>query len=161
MRNFFVQYFSSTNQGGLVLSGKFSNFLTRARVKSIYIAWCFFCGISFFSVGLTGFFSSFLCFMFSRYFFIYLRYRSVGRGNGAPGFMSYWTILYGCLFQLFSIFDFQQDAIYLLMKLDFAIIMISAAYYKQRNGYLSGRGCGLGHLKNSNTSQRMEFCISF
>lgn len=144
MRNFFVLYFSNSSQGGLVLSGVFSRFLTNFRVKFVYFAWVFLCSVSLLSVGLLGFFSSFVCLLFSRYFFIYLRYRSVGRGNGAPGFMSYWTIFYGCLFQFFSIYAFNESIISTLMKFDFAVIMLSAAYYKQKNGYLSGHGIEYG-----------------
>jgi hypothetical protein len=144
MRNFFVQYFSNSNHGGLVLSGTFSRALTSSRVKFVYYVWVVLCSVSLFSVGLIGFSSSFICLLLSRYFFVYLRYRSVGRGNGAPGFMSYWTILYGCLFQFFSIYNFNESTVYTLMKFDFAIVMLSAAYYKQKNGYLSGRGIEFG-----------------
>lgn len=147
MRNYFIPYFSKQEDGGLVIGGRFSHFLSKEKVRVIYLFWGIACFLSLILTNKVAWVSSFICLIFSRYFFIYLRYKSVGRGNGAPGYMSYWTISYGFLFGLFQGAETGLALVYTLMKLDFALIMLSAAYYKYRTGYTRGRGIEFG-LRN-------------
>ena len=144
---FFVKYFSHVDHGGLVIQGFLTQSLTKKRVSFIFAIWNIALIFIFFSSGAAVIISSLLCFFFSRYFFIYLRYKSIGRGNGAPGFMSYWTMTYAIAFQFLEINNINNGSVVLLMKWDFAIIMLSACIYKYKTGYLKGRGIEYG-LKN-------------
>ena len=147
MRSYFVRYFSREEDGGLVMGGRFSHFLTNRNVKIIYFLWGAGCLLTLIFTNIVASISSFICLVLSRYFFIYLRYKAVGRGNGAPGYMSYWTILYGFLFHAFHNVEAGITLVYTLMNIDFALIMLSAAYYKYRTGYTRGRGIEFG-LRN-------------
>lgn len=80
-----------------------------------------------------------------RYFFVQLRWRSVLRGMGAPGFMAYWTG--------FAVFLLEYTAAYapelrglalLVMQLDLALVMLSAGVYKFTAGYPRNHGMELG-----------------
>ncbi len=144
---FFVKYFSHVDHGGLVMQGFLTQHLTKHRVSFIFASWNIALIFNIFFSGATVIISNLICFFFSRYFFIYLRYRSIGRGNGAPGFMSYWTLTYAVIFQFLETNDIDNGSVVLLMKWDFAIIMLSAAVYKYKTGYLKGRGIEYG-LKN-------------
>jgi len=147
LRKFFITYFSNSFSSGLVLDGVFSKYLSRKNTKYIYICWIASNILALFGSQYLSLISAITIFIFSRYFFIYLRYKSIGRGNGAPGFMSYWTIKYSLYFQIFTFLEIDFDLIFLVMKIDFAMIMLSAGYYKQRTGYLRGRGIEYG-LRN-------------
>ena len=143
----FDRYFSHLNYGGLVFQGFLSNFLSKGRVRIIYVTWVVCLILSFSYSGGIAFTCSLICLALSRYFFITLRYNCVGRGNGAPGFMSYWSMLYATIFQFLEFKSVSAGALILLLNADFGIIMLSASYYKYKNGYLHGRGIEFG-LKN-------------
>lgn len=81
------------------------------------------------------------------YFFIRLRWRSLARGMGAPGFMFFW--LAACVFLLELTTRYANSArpwIILMFQIDFAIIMLSAGIYKVTSGYLQNNGMELGML---------------
>lgn len=81
----------------------------------------------------------------AHHFFVRLRWRSVLRGMGAPGFMSFWlgtavlvlelTTRYASGARTFALFAIQVD---------FALIFLSAGIYKLLGGYRKGDGVDLG-----------------
>jgi hypothetical protein len=79
------------------------------------------------------------------YFFIWMRWRGVLRGMGAPGFMSYWLAVAVFLLELTS-----QNApgirsfALLVVQFDFAFIMLSAGIYKWTAGYARNNGMEFG-----------------
>lgn len=82
---------------------------------------------------------------FCYYFFIWMRWRSVLRGMGAPGFMCYWVG--AAIFLL----EFTRDHApqwrsfaLLVLQIDFALIMLSAGIYKLTAGYARNDGMELG-----------------
>lgn len=131
-----------------MLSGFASRFLTKIRVRVIYFSWLF---LTFFAWvpcsyidELLRLCSMFICVLFCRYFFVYLRYKSIGRGNGAPGFMVYWLSLYGFLFYICNYLGLDDAFLSLIFLVDFSLIMISAGVYKVLNGYSNGSGIEYG-----------------
>jgi hypothetical protein len=74
-----------------------------------------------------------------------MRWRSVLRGMGAPGFITFW--LGGAVFLLELTRRFAPDAhdvALWALQVDFALIMISAGLYKLVAGYRAGDGMNLG-----------------
>lgn len=80
-----------------------------------------------------------------RHFFIALRWRSVSRGMGAPGFMTYW--LGGAVF-LLELTRAHAPNLHSLalvvLQADFAFIIISSGLYKLFAGYRRDEGVDLG-----------------
>ena len=80
-----------------------------------------------------------------RYFFVYMRWKGVLRGMGAPGFMTYWLSLAVFMLELTAHYapDVQALALFVL-QVDFAFIMLSAGIYKLNAGYPHNEGMELG-----------------
>lgn len=80
-----------------------------------------------------------------RYFFIHMRWKSVLRGMGAPGFIAYWTGLAVFLLEYTTRFapDLRSLAL-LVVQVDLALIMLSAGIYKFTAGYPKNHGMELG-----------------
>jgi hypothetical protein len=80
-----------------------------------------------------------------RYFFVRMRWKSVARGMGAPGFMTYWL---GAALLLLPLTRSGPPALYslalLALQVDFAFIMLSAGLYKVLAGYLRNHGMEFG-----------------
>src|SRR4029077_3619139 len=83
--------------------------------------------------------------LFSYYLFIRLRWRSVLRGMGAPGFISFWlgAAVFLLTFTRAHAPNVQPLAL-LMLQIDFALIMISAGVYKMTAGYRAGAGMEFG-----------------
>lgn len=80
-----------------------------------------------------------------RYFFVWMRWRGVGRGMGAPGFMTYW--LAAAVFLLEVARRAAPELLpltVLTLQVDFAFIMLSAGIYKLSAGYARNHGMELG-----------------
>ncbi len=79
------------------------------------------------------------------YFFIWMRWRGVLRGMGAPGFMAYWL---GAAVFLLSVTTRSaislRPLVLFALQVDLSCIFLSAAIYKVRSGYLRGDGMELG-----------------
>jgi hypothetical protein len=79
------------------------------------------------------------------YFFVQLRWRSVLRGMGAPGFIMFWLGAAVFLLELTSRHAPAARPIALwTLQIDFAAIMISAGIYKLVAGYRHSHGMELG-----------------
>lgn len=136
---------SSTSHNGWIENGAFANRLDKRTVDFLY----FFClSATTLTFLIENYFVEvilqFFILVFFRYFFVYLRYRSVGRGGGAPAFMSYWIAFYNFLLQLTINLPSLSNATLALASFDIALIMASAGIYKYRSGYLKGRGIEYG-----------------
>jgi hypothetical protein len=95
------------------------------------------------AVGWHPWVAATLLLVFSRHYYIGLRWRSLLRGAGAVGFMPYWTALY--IFLLESVAMFYQHAalelaLFRVLRIDFAVIFLCAGTYKALTGYLKGEG---------------------
>jgi len=91
--------------------------------------------------------AAFICLVLSRFCFISLRWRSISRGMGAPGFMLYW--LAGLVFFLeytrfYDPSGYLRSVAILAFKIDFAVIMLCAGQYKLFSGYPQNNGMERG-----------------
>jgi len=136
---------TSSDNGGWLTTGIFVKYLNRKSVNFIYLFWIFSSIISAVTPSrILATVCQFITFALCRYFFVFLRYRSIGRGGGAPAFMVYWLSLYCLLFQLSAFLHTDASLVYALACLDMSLIMTSAGFYKLRSGYLKGRGIEFG-----------------
>lgn len=86
-------------------------------------------------------------FVLARFFFIQLRWRSVSRGMGAPGFMLYWLTGLVLLLEYTARFDPEgtvREVGILAFKIDVAVIMLCAGQYKLFAGYPQNNGMERG-----------------
>ena len=99
--------------------------------------------------GLIKILSLILLWCFFRKYFVQNRWKSVRRGCGAPGLMSYWTCSYLLLIEVFRLIDgtgvLVNQGIF-AMRFDFALIMICAGTYKASVGFLSHEGMEFGRV---------------
>src|SRR5260221_13849887 len=80
-----------------------------------------------------------------RYFFVYMRWKGVARGMGAPGFMSYWMGFVVLLLEYSQHYAPElRSLVILVIQVDLALIMLSAGFYKLRGGYAQGMGMETG-----------------
>lgn len=89
----------------------------------------------------ASFFNLCIC----RYFFVQTRWKSILRGLGAPGFMTYWLgaavfLLEGTLHGMPQL----RSLGLLVLQIDFAFIMLSSGIYKLTAGYARGHGMEYG-----------------
>ena len=88
-----------------------------------------------------------ICLVWSRLFFIALRWKSLSRGMGAPGFMLYWLSALIFFLEWTRFYDpngtLRPMAI-LVFKVDFAVIMLCAGQYKVFSGYPQNNGMERG-----------------
>lgn len=88
-----------------------------------------------------------VCLMWSRFFFISMRWKSLSRGMGAPGFMLYWLSGLTFLLEYTRYYDstgWLRPLAILAFKLDFAVIMLCAGQYKMFAGYPQNNGMERG-----------------
>lgn len=83
--------------------------------------------------------------LLARYFFVYMRWKGVARGMGAPGFMSYWMGMGIFILEYTRTYaqDYHRLAL-LAVQVDYAFIMFSAGFYKLNAGYAHKNGMELG-----------------
>lgn len=97
------------------------------------------------TVGWWTFWAALTNLILCRYFFVRMRWKSVARGMGAPGFMTYWS---GAALFLLVVTRNGPPSLHqlalLVLQVDFAFIMLSAGLYKVLAGYLSNHGMEFG-----------------
>ena len=91
-----------------------------------------------------------VCLLWSRLSFLSLRWRSLSRGMGAPGFMLYWLSALVFFLEYTKFYDSTgqlRQVVILVFKVDFACIMLCAGQYKFFSGYPQNNGMerGLTH----------------
>jgi hypothetical protein len=80
-----------------------------------------------------------------RYFFVYMRWKGVLRGMGAPGFYAYWLGLAVALLEFTLWYAPRLRPLALLVvQVDVAFIILSAGVYKLTAGYPQNEGMELG-----------------
>lgn len=105
--------------------------------------------------------ASFINLLLCHYFFIQMRWKSLSRGVGAPGHLTYWLALAVFLLEYASHDAPHLRALVLLtLQLDFALILLSAGFYKLRAGYAENYGMEFG-LVNPAWGHRWEFYKEF
>lgn len=97
------------------------------------------------TVGWWTFWAALTNLMLCRYFFVRMRWKSVARGLGAPGFMTYWlgAALFVLVLTRSGPPSLHQLGL-LVLQVDFAFIMLSAGLYKVLAGYLRNHGMEFG-----------------
>lgn len=88
-----------------------------------------------------------VCLFWSRLFFISLRWKSISRGMGAPGFMLYWLAALVFFLEWTRFYDpagWLRPVVILAFKIDFAVIMLCAGQYKLFAGYPQNNGMERG-----------------
>jgi hypothetical protein len=91
--------------------------------------------------------SAFINLLFCRYYFISMRWKSILRGMGAPGFLSYWTGALVFFVELGARLDPSGrilQAASAAFRIDLGVIMICAGAYKAVAGYPRNHGMELG-----------------
>lgn len=92
-----------------------------------------------------------------RYFFVQMRWQSLTRGQGAPGFMTWWMGVAVFLIECAQRGPASLQALVLLtLQLDFALIMLSSGIYKFTAGYPQNHGMELG-LANPEWGYHADF----
>lgn len=80
-----------------------------------------------------------------RYFFVSMRWKSLTRGLGAPGFMNYWLGAAVFLLEFTRTYTPEVFSLALfVLQMDFAFIMLSSGIYKWTAGYPHNHGMELG-----------------
>lgn len=99
------------------------------------------------ATGIWPLFAAAINWMFCWYFFIGLRWQSLARGCGAPGFIANWMAVAVFLLEFTSLpgtlTELRHTTIRML-RVDFAFIFLSAGIYKFFSGYRSGAGMEYG-----------------
>ncbi len=93
--------------------------------------------------------SALLNLLFCRYYFISMRWKSILRGMGAPGFLSYWTGAMVFFLELGARMDPSGrilEAASNAFRIDLGVIMICAGAYKAVSGYPKNQGMELGMI---------------
>lgn len=91
--------------------------------------------------------ASFLALALARIFFVDLRWKSIARGMGAPGFMLYWLGALVFFLEYTAHYDPQgwlRQLAILTFKVDFAVIFLCAGQYKLFSGYPQNNGMERG-----------------
>ena len=88
-----------------------------------------------------------VCLFWSRLFFVALRWKSLSRGMGAPGYMLYWLSALVFFLEYTRFYDptgWLRPLVILAFKVDFAVIMLCAGQYKLFAGYPQNNGMERG-----------------
>ena len=138
------RYFRSERWGGYAESSAWVNAIQNPLVSGVILAAWLVAAVGLvvdrYSLLAAGF-----NLVVSYYFFVRTRWRSVLRGMGAPGFITFWL---GAAVFLLEVTSRHAPAargtVLLMLQVDFALIMLSAGLYKLFAGYRQQLGMELG-----------------
>jgi hypothetical protein len=139
-------FFVSERWGGYAQSRLDTDFIQNPRARPLVLALWFACAGSLI-VGWQTVAAAFVNLVLCWYFFIYMRWRGILRGGGAPGFMSFWTAACVFFLQLGRHCDPSGGLLpvaLLAFQVDYAVIMLCAGTYKMLAGYPRNEGMQLG-----------------
>ncbi|MDE2571912.1 MAG: hypothetical protein KGM44_05235 [bacterium] len=140
------RFFATERYGGYADSGRLADVLQHPlAVAAAMVIWLAAAGGILFGVATLA--AAAVNVVLCRYFFLSTRWRSILRGMGAPGHMSYWlAALTFCLAlsRQFDVHGFLRALSVLTFRVDFALIMISAGIYKLTAGYARNEGMERG-----------------
>jgi hypothetical protein len=138
------RYFMSEQWGGYAQSGTLSNALQNPVVLPLIVAsWLAAAAGLVWNAAVVP--AAFTNLLWCYYFFNRLRWTSVSRGMGAPGFMALWLAAVVFLLEVTARHAPDlQPLVALTAQIDFAAIMLSAGIYKAAAGYRHRQGMELG-----------------
>ena len=138
------RFFLSERWGGYAKSSRAVDAIQNPVVMPVVLAIWLGCA-ALLVVGVWTTAAAFVCFLLARYFCIWMRWRGVLRGMGAPGFMTYWLAAAVFLLELSTHHAPElRPLVLLVLQLDLAFIFLAAALYKIRSGYLQNQGMEFG-----------------
>lgn len=134
------RFFMSERWGGYAKSSRDVDFIQNPLVSALVAALWIVCA-TLITLGYWTIWSTLLNLILCRYFFVRMRWKSVLRGMGAPGFMTYWLAAAVFLLEYTQTYAPQLRSLALLVaQVDFAFIMLSAGIYKLTAGYAQNHG---------------------
>ncbi len=139
-----ARFFVSERWGGYAASGPWADRLQHPQGVP-YLIFCWMVLAILLIIGLWAPWVALLNVIICRYFFVSLRWKSLTRGFGAPGFMNYWlgAVVFGLEFTRHYLPD-QHIWVLWTAQIDFALIMLSSGFYKLKAGYPRNQGMELG-----------------
>lgn len=137
------RYFLSERFGGYVRASRVDDLL-RPRALPVVLAVWLGCAVLI-ATGTWAVWAALVNLLLCHWFFIRMRWRSVLRGMGAPGFMTFWLGGTVFLLELASAYaPGQRELALLVVQVDLALIFLSAGIYKLLAGYRRNYGVDIG-----------------
>lgn len=140
------RFFASERYGGYAKSTRFSDAAqSPVGITLILIVWL--TAATALIIGFQTIIFALINLAFCYYFFVQTRWKSILRGMGAPGFMTFWLAALVFFLEYAQKFDPSHkllEQILLVFKVDFALIMIAAGFYKLIAGYAKNQGMEFG-----------------
>jgi hypothetical protein len=138
------RFFISERWGGYARSAPAVDAVQNPRVMPVVLVVWFACSASLIS-GVWAVWAALLNLALCHYFFVWMRWRGLLRGMGAPGFMTYWLGVAAFLLELTTQYaPSAHDLALLALQVDFAVLFLSAGIYKLLAGYRRNYGVDLG-----------------
>jgi hypothetical protein len=138
------RFFMSERWGGYAKSEFATNLVQNPLSMPVILGLWMACAVLL-VMGRWTVFAAGLNLLFAHYYFVRMRWRSVVRGMGAPGLMSYWLAAAIFLLECTTRFAPSLRPLALLVaQADFAFIILSAGVYKFTAGYPRNEGMELG-----------------
>lgn len=139
-------FFVSEKWCGYIYSNKLNDFIGHPFIsRCILLIWL--AAAICFTFNIVPVLALMVNLVLCRYYFIHLRWLSLSRGCGAPGFCSYWLGMAVFILEVTSLPDtlpaLRNISVFVL-RLEFAIIFLSAGFYKFFSGYRHGQGMEYG-----------------
>lgn len=139
-----ARFFRSERWGGYAQSSPLVDAILSPPVSSFVLA-VWIGSALLLVVGVAAVWAALVNLVLARFFFIHMRWKSVLRGMGAPGFMTYWLGGAVCLLELSrAVAPSVRPLALLVLQVDFSFIMFSAGVYKLTAGYALNHGMEYG-----------------
>ena len=156
-----LRLFSNAQELGYLCNenSKLNAIFTRNFAKFISGLWVLASVISL--LGRYNLVTSLILLSICHFFFIFMRYQSLSRGLGAPGYFITWINFTNFIFLLVG--NFQSDSVALIAKIflaELGVIFIISGSYKLTAGYQNARGMNVG-LNNPQWSYWPRLWVSF
>ncbi len=140
------RFFATEKENGYADSTPWLDFLLSRPGRGLILA-VWYSSAFWLLVGRHTVVSSLVALFLARFFFVNLRWKSIARGMGAPGFMLYWLGGLVALLEYTAHYDpdgWLRALVILVFKVDFAVIFLCAGQYKLFSGYPQNNGMERG-----------------